>query len=311
MRVIKVPLRVSLFGGGTDLPEYYSKHSSTIISFAINRYIYLLWNERPTGGCRLTYSQVEECGSLTTCNHTLVREVAIAYGIPEPCTLSIISDVPRGTGLGSSSSLAVGLCRLVNATKYSRYNLATIAYNLERQLSPVGCQDHLPAVYGGMHVYKIDNSGSCVASPVSGHIQHIVENDGMLLYTTKSRKANDILPNWRDCGILRDIQTLAESVEVEISRGDSIGRVQLGEYLQQTMKLKTRVPDVMDEELLSQYDYAMDCGALGGKLLGAGAGGCWFFLVPTDSVRRTISEGLGLREIPFRISMNGVEEKVA
>lgn len=306
MRIIKAPLRVSLFGGGTDLPEFFNKYGCTIISFAINRYMYLLWNERPTGGCRLTYSQVEECPSLVSCKHTLVRETAITYGVPEPCTLSIISDVPKGTGLGSSSSLAVGLCHLVNAKKFSGYGLARTAYNLERQLSPVGCQDHLPATYGGMHIYKIGVGVRIL--PVDGHIQQIVENDGMLLYTERSRKANDILPNWKDEGIQRDIQQLAE--EVEGCLNDSIGRVQLGKYLQQTMALKRRVPGVMDDDLLSQYDYAMDCGALGGKLLGAGAGGCWFFLVPGDSVRRTIRSGLGLREIPFRVAMDGVEERI-
>jgi D-glycero-alpha-D-manno-heptose-7-phosphate kinase len=144
--------------------------------------------------------------------------------------------------------------------------------------------------------------------PVCGHIHHIVEDSGMLLYTEKTRKANDILPNWRNESIQRDIQSLAE--EVEGCLNDSIGRVQLGEYLQQTMALKRCVPGVMDEELLSQYDYAMDCGALGGKLLGAGAGGCWFFLVPTDGVRRAIREGLGLREIPFRIAMDGCQERM-
>jgi D-glycero-alpha-D-manno-heptose-7-phosphate kinase len=112
MKIVRAPLRVSLFGGGTDLAPFVDEHGSTIISFAIDKYMHLIWNPRPTGGCHLGYSQVEELDTLKDAQHTLVREAAQRYGIEEPCTLTIVSDVPKGTGLGSSSALAVCLMRL-------------------------------------------------------------------------------------------------------------------------------------------------------------------------------------------------------
>ena len=113
MIVVKAPLRVSLFGGGTDLPSYYGEYGSTIISFAINLYMHITWNKRPSGGCRLSYNRVEELGSLRDAEHTIVQACALNYGFQEPCTLTITSDIMKGTGLGSSSALSVALCRLV------------------------------------------------------------------------------------------------------------------------------------------------------------------------------------------------------
>jgi D-glycero-alpha-D-manno-heptose-7-phosphate kinase len=305
MRIIRVPLRCSLFGGGTDLPNYLINHDITIISFAITRYMYVVWNPRPTGGCRLSYSRVEELGTFSYAEHTLVKAVGTEYGLPEPGTLSIIADIPKGTGLGSSSALAVGLCKLAGACQRSESNLATTAFRLENSVSPeVGCQDHLPATFGGMKVYRVSREGVVRYSPVPKMVEAVINQYGLLLYTGESRDSSGVLKKWKDESTLDGIRKLAE----EQARCLDIWTPQfLGSVLDETWQLKRSIGGVSDVELDRQYTVAMENGAYGGKLCGAGGGGCWFFIVnPRD--RERVKEALGLQEIPFRIEQEGVKE---
>jgi D-glycero-alpha-D-manno-heptose-7-phosphate kinase len=311
MRIIKAPLRVSLFGGGCDLPEYSDKHGATIISFAIDRYMHVTWNPRPTGGCRLTYGKVEELDTFADAEHTLVRACARRYGIPEPATLSIVSDVPKGTGLGSSSALAVALCELVGATRTSGLDLATTAYQLEREVAPVGWQDHQPAAWGGMRVYRTAEQG--IASlPVTRSVRNIAES-GLLLYTNRERDSAPILRTWAEkVESLHEIRELAEHVAkmIESPVSEFLNLMPIkhwGDRLQSTWLRKRRIPGVSDVTLDAQYSTAIHTGALGGKLLGAGGGGCWYFIVPDDR-RQAVKDALGLVEIPFRIPNVGVTE---
>jgi D-glycero-alpha-D-manno-heptose-7-phosphate kinase len=298
MIVVKSSLRVSLFGGGTDFPSYYEEHGSTIISFALNLRMHTVWNKRPTGGCRLSYSRVEELPSLRDAEHTIVRACANEHGFAEPCTLTIISDVPAGTGLGSSSALSVTLCELM-----SLEDVPHAAFALERSISPVGIQDHLPAFYGGFRVYDI-KPDSITSTLVPRGISNLVQAYGLLLYTGKNRDANKILGNWeKDTGILKDIQVLALDVKRNL---DTISIGGLSHYLSHTWKIKSSIKGVVDDTLLSQYNEAINNGALAGKLLGAGGGGCWFFLAH-PSVHNRITDSLGLTRLPFAISETGVE----
>lgn len=303
MIVVKAPLRVSLWGGGTDFPSYYTEHGSTIISFATNLYMYVTWNRRPSGGCRLSYSRVEELPSLRQAKHTIVRACANMYGFNEPCTLTIVSDVPKGTGLGSSSALSVALCKIAGVIDYSHFTLPEAAFFVERKVSTVGIQDHLPAFYGGFRVYSI-TSGALTYATVSRKVMNLITNWGLLLYTGKTRRAADILPSWKkDIGALKDIHSLATEVGSQI---DSLSIQGLSSYLQYTWKIKSSIKGVIDNELLSQYNEAMNAGALAGKLLGAGGGGCWFFLAHPSTHGR-ITESLNLTPIPFEIPSTGVE----
>jgi D-glycero-alpha-D-manno-heptose-7-phosphate kinase len=306
MKIVRAPLRVSLFGGGTDLDTYCSTFGSTIISFAINRHIYLIWNDRPTGGCHLGYSQVEELDTLKDAKHTLVREAAQRYGIPEPCTLTVVSDVPKGTGLGSSSALAV--C-LVNLTRphFPQLDHVHQAGLVEHSVSHAGWQDYLPAVYGGFNVYRIERSECWLGMKHIGApfwATDLINRYGLLLYTGNSRPADSVLHSWQKSeSQLHDIKALADEVAAHI---DSLGPDALGAALNETWELKRSISGVTNPTLNRQYAVAMSNGALGGKLCGAGAGGCWFFLVPPDA-RERIKQTLGLREIPFQIAEKGVE----
>ena len=324
MKVIRAPLRISLFGGGTDLDPFVTEHGSTIISLAINRYMYLTWNPRPTGGCRLSYSKVEELESLKDAQHTLVRETARTHGIDEPCTLTIVSDMPKGTGLGSSSALAAALVIIARRFVWDICWLVRKAASIEGAHSKAGWQDYLPAVYGGLNTYSITDSFSksplspfdietCLegdlllgVSALPTYLSTIIHRYGLLLYTGTSRPADSILSSWKKSEAqLHEIKALADTVASEIN---NITPERLGHYLDQTWELKRSIPGVTSPSLNRQYAVAMANGALGGKLLGAGAGGCWFFLVPPISTTRAkIKQALGLREIPFKIAEKGVE----
>jgi len=301
MRIVRAPLRISLFGGGTDFPSFYQKHGATIISFAVDLYMHVIWNRRPTGGCRLSYSTVEELGSLTTAKHTLVKATAAKYGFEEPCTLTIVSDVPAGTGLGSSSALAVCLCKMVRA-HCKGPSLAQTAFNLENTVSNVGIQDHLPAVFGDFVVYHL-TCDPVWAEYVSSTIWEMIESSGMLFYTGGERQANTILGNWaQDEATLLDIKALAGDTAAQL---DGMSIEELGRRLDETWQIKRRIGGVTNDVLDAQYQIARNAGAYGGKLLGAGGCGCWFFLAPPDA---DIETALGLPRLPFRIAREGVRE---
>ena len=305
MKVVRAPLRVSLFGGGTDRTAYCSRYGSTIVSFAIDRYIYLIWNDRPTGGCRLSYADVEELDTLWEAQHTLVRAAAQRFGIKEPCTLTIVSDVPKGTGLGSSSALSVSLCKL--AGPQEKWPWAAV--HLEQSVSPqVGWQDHMPAFFGGFRIYRM-REGAMRTYGLPQTYTDIVNRYGMLLYTGLTRDAQTVLKQWTTTDTLHRIRELAEEQAEVIfnTQMDPVRRLrELGVALRRTWILKSSIPGVCGDDFKAQYRTALDAGATAGKLCGAGAGGCWFFLVPQEK-REAVVKAVGLREIPFQVSEKGVE----
>ena len=305
MRIVRAPLRVSLFGGGTDLDPYCSEHGSTIISFAIDSYIRILWNKRPIGGCRLSYSTVEELDTLKNAEHTLVRETARTHGIDEPCTMTIVSDLPAGTGLGSSSALAVCLAHMTNPEPS---DIIQRAHAIEAPHSKAGWQDYFPAAAGGFRSYYIEEGGRLKEHwEMMPDIYDIISRYGLLLYTGASRSADSVLGSWQKSeDQLYEIKVLARTVDETIRCGCTPDK--LAAYLNEGWQIKRRISGVTSPSLNRQYAVAMANGALGGKLCGAGAGGCWFFLVPPSSVTRAkVKQALGLREIPFKISQKGVE----
>ncbi|GAF92167.1 unnamed protein product, partial [marine sediment metagenome] len=239
MLVIKSPLRISLFGGGTDLPHYCEEHGSTIISFAIDKYIYLAHNERTTGGYRVTYSEVEELDNLSSVRHTLVRAAAEQWG-SLPCTLTIVGDVPKGTGLGSSSALSVALCKLYLG-ELDNEELFEVAFALESSVNPqVGAQDFLPAIYGGLNIYKIDEDFKVTVGGLPNVAKEVINKYGLLLYTGSSRDAQEVLTTWsapRLDNPLGEIHKLADSI---VRTPRNWFPEALGDRLDSTWKMKRR-----------------------------------------------------------------------
>jgi len=309
MLVVKAPLRISLFGGGTDLPHYCEKHGSTIISFAIDKYIYLAHNERTTGGYRITYSEVEELDNLNNIQHTLVRAATEKFGGWPSCTLTIVGDIPKGTGLGSSSALSVALCKLYLG-ELDNDELLETAFSLESSVNPqVGVQDFLPSIYGGLKVYTIDEDFRVTVGGLPGVAKEVISKYGLLLYTGSSRDAQEVLTSWsapRLDNPLGEIHKIADSI-LRTPR-NWFPKV-LGDRLDSTWKVKRRAGNVSNSKLDEQYWRAKKAGVLGGKLCGAGQGGCWFFMVDPEK-RELVKETLGLAEIPFQIYENPAVEVI-
>jgi D-glycero-alpha-D-manno-heptose-7-phosphate kinase len=295
--VVKAPLRVSLFGGGTDIPEYYSKHGSLIISFALNCSIYLIHNPRPTGGYRLSYSKVEELDDLLKAEHTIIRAAERLYRFGSPCTFSIVSDVPKGTGLGSSSALSVALTQLARP-KFRPLELLESAYHLERQVSPVGIQDFLPAIFGGFNVYNISTNRHIQVEPAPHYLTKIIQQYGMLLYTGIDRNASHILKRMPKSN--KELSRIHSVAELARDKLGYFNHITLAEALTATWRHKRQISGVTSARLDDQFRAALKAGAHGGKLCGAGGGGCWFLIVsPGD--RQKVKEATELTEIPFKV----------
>lgn len=301
MRVIRAALRVSLFGGGTDLEPFVSEYGGLVLSFALNKYIYVTHNARPTGGYRVSYSEVEELEQLPQARHTLVNELAKWYSF-DPCTVSIVGDVPKGTGLGSSSALAAALIKMADG-KVAGEALAKRAYGLERNISPVGWQDCLPAIYGGFNAYHLNGRG-VQAVDLPQWAAFLVQRWGLLLYTGGTRKANELLPTWsKSTNELRAIKAIAQKVLNDLYL---MNEDEFAAHLNKSWELKRSIGGVSDPALDEQYARAVDAGAMAGKLLGAGGGGCWFFLARPEH-HQGIVEALGLTRIPFKVEREGMK----
>jgi len=223
--------------------------------------------------------------------------------------MTIVSDVPKGTGLGSSSALSVTLAKLAHPTFIGEV-LVRAAGRIERAHSHAGWQDYLPAVYGGFNTYHINGRmmdkslGGISITPISTDMRDVINTYGLLLYTGASRRADAVLPAWKkDEGKLLEIKALADEVA---ERVNSLDLDELGNYLDCTWTLKRVIGDVSSPVLNRQYAMAKLNGAIGGKLLGAGSGGCWFFLV-SRKARERLVDTLDLREIPFHVVEKGVE----
>ena len=314
MRVIRAPLRISMFGGGTDQPEYYRDYRSIFFNFAINRYIYIIYNERPTGGYRVSYSEVEELDDLKDAKHTLIAELGRQYDLP-PCTLTIVSDVPKGTGLGSSSALAICLLKLAGyaADKppiWQELELAKEGFRFERASgSKVGRQDHLPAAMGGFCEYRIDMRGSVKVLP-KPLLGLIAQRMGMLFYTGVTREANKLFLSWeQEVEKLQAIHAVATKVsKMTDGLANNILPKEMGTFLKESWEIKRQIPGVMTPQLEAQYEAIMSNGAMGAKLCGAGSGGCWFVMAELwnrDKIRAALPD---LVEIPFKVSVEGIKE---
>lgn len=244
---------------------------------------------------------------LMRARHTLVSETARRFGEMPPCTLTIISDVPKGTGLGSSSSLSVALCSLMLGEVDER-SLVEYAYGLEIGVNPgIGIQDFLPPIFGGFNIYNINPNANLDVKRVPDRLWDIVNTRGLLLYTGINRESSRVLKSLRSPRAMTEylsrIQGLASVVADNI---ESMTPETLGHALNLTWKFKSSIAEVSSLELNKQYDEAISAGAIGGKLCGAGAGGCWFFIVPPNR-RDSIKKALGLTEISFQISDSPVK----
>jgi len=320
----RAPLRISIGGGGTDLPSYFSQHGGFVLSAAINKYVYITINRPQVDDLiRVKYSRSETVASLDEVRHELVREAMRLTGVERGVEIVSMADIPAGTGMGSSGSFLVALLRALHALKrehVSPYQLAEEACRIEIDIvgSPAGKQDQYIAAFGGLTSFEIAPNGrvSVAPLPLSNHHLDELRTNLLLFYTGIERRSLDILEDQeRDTAgaraevvdSLHATKRLGLDIKAALEAGDL---VRFGELLDTHWhNKKRRSAKISDSRFDRLYELARDNGALGGKLMGAGGGGFFVFYCPSPPKRqlREVLAQEGLREMAFDFDFEGAK----
>lgn len=316
MIIIKTPLRISLGGGGTDLPSYYSKFGSYFISAAINKYIYItLHRSGFSDKIRCRYSKMEEVDDIDKIKNEIIRETFKYCGIKNNIELTSHAEIPSGTGLGSSGSFGVGLLQAIYTQQkiYKDWReLAEIATDIQMNIlnHPIGLQDQYIASFGGICEFKVNQNGKVLITELK--IKKQIHDRLIMFFTGFSRKAEDILKiqkikiekaDKEMINNLHQIQNLAYEVKLAFYKDDWQG---FGEIMNEQWRLKRGRSDKMTNSQIDKWhSLALKNGAVGGKLIGAGGGG--FLLFIADDKEKLIKTMIkaGLKYLPFAFDDEG------
>jgi D-glycero-alpha-D-manno-heptose-7-phosphate kinase len=320
MIITRTPFRISLFGGGTDYPDWIARHGGAVLGLAINKYCYLSVRRLPPffdHKHRIIYSQIESVKDIGEIQHPAVRAILSEMQVIEGIEIHHDGDLPARSGLGSSSSFTVGLLNAIYAFRGKRWSkdaLAAEAIRIEQQVigENVGCQDQMWAAYGGFNRIDFHPEGRPTVSPIimdHGRRQELVDSL-LLVFSGLSRiasdaaaeKINNMARNERQLLGLR--QMVDEATGLITDGREPIRRV--GALLHEAWMLKRGLSSqLMNQKVDEIYATAMASGAAGGKLLGAGGGGFLAFIVPPER-RSAVSESLrGLVQVSVKIDTDG------
>jgi D-glycero-alpha-D-manno-heptose-7-phosphate kinase len=320
MIITRTPLRVSFFGGGTDFPDFFSRHGGAVLGTAIDKYIYHTVSHLPSWlfdhKIRFAYRKVEHVRSLEEVEHRPFREILRHCGVLQDVEVNLASDLPSFSGLGSSSSFAVGLIKGLNAFQgrhIGQEQLARAAIDVERNIlkEAVGLQDQIFAAFGGLNVVRFSGEGDFTVERVPINEARMRElGDSLMLYFTGiTRRAHEVeaakLANLgRIQGNLRKMLALVDRAYDALTGNGSL--TAFGELLDQTWREKRQLDaSVSTPEIDRLYDAGIRAGALGGKLLGAGGGGFMLFFAPPER-QAAVRTALGTyHEVPFAINAPG------
>lgn len=316
MIISQTPLRISLSGGGTDLANYYNPHEGFVVSTAIDKYIYVILKERFDDLIYVDYSAKEIVTTIDDIKHDLVKEAARLTGMTNGFEVMMFADIPsEGSGLGSSSSLTVGLLhafyqyqgKLVTAEQ-----LAREACKIEIEIlgRPIGKQDQYIAAYGGLKSFKFckDESVEAASIDLSTEVKRKLGSNLLLFFTSTTRKASSILEE-QNKNIISKIDFHNKIKELAYDTLDGLNALDInrvGENLHVNWELKKQLAsNVSNPEIDKMHSLAMEGGALGAKISGAGGGG--FLLVycerdKQDNLRRALRQ---YRELPFYLEKHG------
>lgn len=321
MIITRTPFRVTLGGGGTDLPSFYREHGGFILAVTIDKYMYLNVNTPILDDfVRVQYSKTEIVDHADEIQHTLVREALRFFRIHNGIEIVSMADIPAGTGLGSSSCYLVGLLHALHTltrTPVSTQKLAEEACHIELDLlrKPIGKQDQYMAAFGGLTAMDIEKDGTVTVSrpPLSLESLEMLESNILLFYTGNARDAATILQK-QDTATKNNDKTVVGSLHeikeigIEIRRSIEEGDLRrFGELLDVHWQAKKRLSDgVTNTQVDAWYELAKRNGALGGKISGAGGGG--FLMLYCDEDKASLREAMrkaGLRELNFRFEFEG------
>jgi D-glycero-alpha-D-manno-heptose-7-phosphate kinase len=322
MIITRSPLRITLGGGGTDLPSYYEKHGGLLLAVAIDKYVYITLHQTFEQELIVKYSRMERTASVEDVQHPIVRECLRLVGFLNPSLeITSMADIPAGTGLGSSGSFTTALLKALHTLKKNIVHpreLAEQACHVELELlkEPIGKQDQYVAAFGGMTCFEFRPDGSVGAEPVQldSETLYNLEDNLLLFFTGQSRSASAILRQQDDATRdgrpemlenLHFIKEMAQRSRAALRSGDLRAFAELmNEHWQ---RKKQRSAEMTSPQIDEWYDLARRNGALGGKLIGAGGGGFLLFFAEDKTRLRHAMTRTGLREVRFRFEPEGTK----
>jgi len=325
MILARAPLRVPLGGGGTDLPSYYSQYEGFILSAAINKYVYIFLNRPSADGLlRIKYSKYEQVSHVDEIQHDLVRPALKELNLVSNLEIVSMADLPSGTGMGSSGSYLVALLTALYELKREKVPiqaLAEQACHIEMDLAghPVGKHDHYLAGFGGITCLDIEKSGYVRVSPlnISISIAEELRNSILLFFTGITRSSREILEKQKQdteeaqavvVDSLHRTKELGYKIREALEKGDI---EQFGLYLDEHWQnKKRRSAMISNPEIDKWYQLALDNGAIGGKIMGAGGGGFLMLLCLNGSSKANVRQALSderLCEMPFDFDFEGAK----
>ncbi len=315
MIVSKTPFRISFVGGGSDHFNHQSNIPGKVICTTINKYMYININKKYDDKVRLSYSVTENKNNVKELDHLLIKKTLEYFKIKKGIEITTLADIPSsGSGLGSSSTLCVGLTKALNKLKgkeISKENLSKIAakIEIEKCKKPIGMQDHYAAAYGGFNsiLFNQNKTVNVKKINISEKRLNIFKKHLIMFYSGINRKADKIL------GIIKKekkhnknyetLSKLANQFEYELCEGDLQNTA---EILHENWMLKKNLHQKVSSANLNEvYENALKAGALGGKLLGAGGGGYFIFFAKPNNHKRIIKRLKNFKHVDFDFSKNG------
>ncbi|MBE3064857.1 MAG: galactokinase [Spirochaetes bacterium] len=322
MIITRSPLRITLGGGGTDLPSYYRDHGGFLIAAAIDKYVYINVMRPFTEGIYLKYSMLEHVEKTDDVQHPIIREAIrmLEFNTPQ-VEITTLADIPAGTGLGSSGSFSTALLRALYAHRRRLLHpseLAALACEIEidRLGEPIGKQDQYIAAYGGVTCFTFNPDDSVDACPLKLSMDALfdLEDNLLLFFTGFSRSAGSILKDQKvrteqsDASMLQNLHYVKELGLRSRQALESGNTVLFGELMHEHWEHKKRRSSGMSNPHIDEwYELGRASGAIGGKLVGAGGGGFLLFYAGDHRRLRAAMTKAGLEEVRFRFDFEGTK----
>jgi D-glycero-alpha-D-manno-heptose-7-phosphate kinase len=319
MIITRTPLRISIGGGGTDLPSYYRRFGGALISSAIDKYIFIGINKTFSPDYQIKYSKFEHVAAIDDIRHPIVREALKLHDMPPSLEIVSMADIPAGTGLGSSGTFTVGLLRALYAMQrrhVTSEQVAREACHIEIELlkQAIGKQDQYIASYGGLTCFEFlpDDSVRVTPLKISSQTVSDMEENLLLFFTGYTRAATEILEDQDnrtsggDAGMIENlhyVKDLGGRIKLALESGDT---EKFGHLMHEHWEVKRKRSSNMSNDAVNRwYEIGREAGAVGGKMVGAGGGGCLLFYTVDRTRLRAAMAREGLMEVPFRFDHDG------
>jgi D-glycero-alpha-D-manno-heptose-7-phosphate kinase len=322
MIITRSPLRISLGGGGTDLPSYYCNHGGFLIAAAIDKYVYITVHRRFVDGFLLKYSQLEEAATIDEIKHPIIREALKLARIQERnLEIASMADIPAGTGLGSSGSFTTALLKALHTLRKNLVHPSELAeqaccIEMEKLHEPIGKQDQYIAAYGGLTCFEFLPDGQVHAAPlnISENTLLELEDNLLLFFTGYTRAASKILQEQDDKStqlngaMLENLHFVKELGRQSQRALESNDLHEFARLMHAHWQRKKERSEIMTNVFINDsYDVAIANGALGGKLIGAGGGGFLMFYAEDKARLRNAMHDRGLAEVRFQFEPEGTK----